>query len=60
MIKITREEAEYLRSRGRDNDIHISSATKNSRGKRYYVTQSRNTMQLLNKYRRASTKTTYG
>ena len=38
LLKITREEAEYLRSHGRGNDIHISSATKNSRGKRYYVT----------------------
>lgn len=55
MIKITKEEAQYLRSNGRSNDIHMSSATKNSRGKRYYLTQSKAAMQLLTNYRKQTT-----
>lgn len=59
MIKITKEEAQYLRSNGRSGDIHMSSMTKNSRGKRYYLTQSKAAMQLLNSYRKDITSEVY-
>ena len=59
MINVTRNEAQYLRSRGRGEDIHISSITKNSRGKRYYVTQSHAAMKLLWKYRESMISDTY-
>ena len=51
MEKITREEAEYLRSKGRDADIHMSSRTKSSRGKRFYLTLSPKSGKLLRDYR---------
>lgn len=59
MIKISREEAQYLFANGRGVDVHISSITKNSRGKRYYVTQSHSTMKLLNDYKSKMTTATY-
>ena len=59
MLKISRDEAQYLFSHGRGEDIHISSITKNSRGKRYYATQSYATMQMLNKDRELMTKATF-
>ena len=59
MIKITKEEAQYLFSHGRGIDVHISSITKNSRGKRYYATQSHSTMKVLNDYRSRMVTSTY-
>lgn len=37
----------------------MSSMTKNSRGKRYYLTQSKAAMQLLNSYRKDMTSEVY-
>lgn len=51
MIIISKDEAYYLRDHGRDNDIHMSSRDKKSRGKRYYATESFKTMKLLDRYR---------
>ena len=51
MIVISKEEAHMLRDAGRDNDVHMSSRSKKSRGKRYFLTESYKSMKLLNDYR---------
>lgn len=55
MIKITKHEAEMLRERGRGMDIHIHNKTYGSRGKTYYLTESKASMGILNRYRKAVT-----
>lgn len=52
MIRITKNEAEYLRANGKGYDVHMSSATHKSRAKRFYATTSPKTMKLLEKYRK--------
>lgn len=51
VLKISKQEAEYLRDNGRGYDIHISSKSHKSRGKRYYATSSPKTMKLLDKFK---------
>ena len=51
MITITKAEAAYLRDNGRSIDVHMSSRSKNSNGKRYFLTTSYKSMKLLNEYR---------
>ncbi len=50
MIKVSQEEAAYLRQNGRSHDIHMSSATHKSKRKRYYATTSPKTMMFLEKF----------
>ena len=52
MIKISKEEAEYLRSKKRGFDVHMSSKTHKGRAKRYYLTESYKSLEILNKYRK--------
>ena len=40
-----------FRSAGRGEDVHMSSRSKKSRGKRYFLTESYKSMKLLNDYR---------
>lgn len=51
MIKITKEEAFYLRSKGKAYDVHMSSKTHKARAKRYYLTESIGSLALLKQYR---------
>lgn len=51
MIKITKNEAEYLRANGLFYDVHMSSSTHKSKAKRYYMTTSPKAMRLLKKYK---------
>lgn len=51
LIKISADEAKYLREHGRSGDVHMSSQTKKSRGKRYYATESFKAMKLIAEYR---------
>lgn len=44
MISISAEEAKMLRDKGCANDVHMSSRSKKSRGKRYYATTSAKAM----------------
>lgn len=55
MVKITANEAKYLREHGHGDEIHISSKTHKSRGKRYYLTENREPMRLLRNFRRKTT-----
>ncbi len=60
MIKISQKEAEYIRSKGMDYLIHISSATHKSRAKRYYLTEDKKAMRLIREYRENSVTSTFG
>ena len=52
MITINKKEAEYLRSKGRDHDIHVHNKTHKGNAKHYYLTTSFKSVDLLNKYRK--------
>lgn len=51
MIKINKKEAMYLRSKGRGNDITVVNVTHHSKAKRWYLTESLRSMELLEEYR---------
>ena len=51
MILITKKEAYYLREKGRGKDIVVSSKTHNGKAKRYYLTESKTSLKLLNAFR---------
>lgn len=59
MIQITKDEAAYLRTKKMDYFIHISSATHSSRAKRYYLTEDKRVMRLLQNYRNDAAVFTY-
>lgn len=50
VIQISQAEAQYLREHGCSEDVHVSSITAKSRGKRYYATETRTTLALLKKF----------
>lgn len=60
MIAITKDEAFYIRSKGRASDVHMSSRDKKARGKRYYLTESFKSMKLLDEYRKSYLLETHG
>ena len=51
LIDISANEAKILRKKGRGCDVHMSSRSKGSRGKRYFLTESFKSMKILNEYR---------
>lgn len=51
MIKISKDEAMYLRSMGRSKDITVVNITHHSKAKRWYLTESLRSMELLKEYR---------
>ncbi len=53
LIDITKDEMEYLVSKGRLHDIHMSSRTHKSGSKTRFVTESPKTMRLLTEYRKS-------
>jgi hypothetical protein len=57
LITITSKEAEYLRSKGRGFDVHVTSKTHKSRGKKYWLTTRYRSVQLLNDYRKSRHQT---
>lgn len=59
MIDITKEEAKYLASKGRQSDIHISSRTHGSSKKSYFITTSPKTMKILTEYRKKHITSTH-
>lgn len=52
MIKISKDEAEMLREKGRGFDVHMSSRTHKARAKKYYLTENPKSIQILEKYRK--------
>lgn len=52
MIKINKEEAMYLRSRGRGRDIIVINATHHAKAKRWYLAESPKSMELLEQHRK--------
>lgn len=52
MILITKKEAYYLRDKGRGKDIIVSSKTHNGKAKRYYLTESKTSLKLLDTFRK--------
>lgn len=52
MIKISQNEAKFLRENGRGFDVHVSSKTHKSRAKRYYLTESKGSLKMLAQYRK--------
>ena len=52
MIKINKNEVMYLRSKGRDKDITVVNVTHHARAKRWYLTESPKSMELLEEYRK--------
>ena len=52
MILITKKEAYYLRDKGRGKDIIVSSKTHNGKAKRYYLTESKASLKLLDAFRK--------
>ena len=59
MIKISADEAKFLRSKNRGHDVHMSSATHHAKAKRYYLTTSPKSVRLLDEYRNSKTVTTF-
>jgi len=59
MVEITQDEAKMLRDNGRSEDVHMSSRTKKSRGKRYFMTESFKSKNILNEYRNLKITETY-
>lgn len=53
MIKITQCEAEMLKNKGRGFDVHISSKTHKGRAKKYYMTESEESLDILSEYRKS-------
>lgn len=51
LIDITADEANMLRKKGRGLDVHMSSRSKKSRGKRYFLTESFKSLKILSDYR---------
>ena len=52
MILITKKEAYYLRDKGKGKDIIVSSKTHNGKAKRYYLTESKVSLDILSSYRK--------
>ncbi len=59
LIKITKDEAEYLRKQRMGYLIHISSATHKGKAKRYYMTEDKKAMRTLQNYRKNKVVYTY-
>lgn len=57
MIQINQKEAEYIREHNRGFDVHISSKTHKGKAKRYYLTTSAKSMNLLKEYRESVHRT---
>ena len=55
MIDISKDEAKYLASKGRQVDIHSSSRTHGAKKISYFITTSPKTMKLLLDYRKKHT-----
>lgn len=51
MIKISQQEAEFMRSNKFGYLVHVSSATHKGRAKRYYLTEERKGLKLLAEYK---------
>lgn len=51
MIKISRNEADYLRENGRGEDVKMTNVTHKSRSKTYYAVEHYKTLALLTKIR---------
>ena len=51
LIDITAYEGNMLRKKGRGLDVHMSSRSKKSRGKRYFLTESFKSLKILSDYR---------
>lgn len=59
MIKISRKEADYLRSKKLGYLVHVSSATHKGRAKRYYLTEDKKALYKLKEYRENSITYSY-
>lgn len=59
MFKVTKEEAEYIRKHAKHARITTTGKTKNKRQKKRYVDESRETIYLLNRYRKHLKATTH-
>lgn len=59
MIKITKDEANYLRSKRMGHLIHMSSATHKGKSKRYYMTEDKRAMRTLQNYQKNKIIFTY-
>lgn len=59
MIQISKNEAEYLRKQNMDYLIHISSATHKGKAKRYYMTEDKKAMRMLQNYQKNKVIFTY-
>ena len=46
-----------LKNKGRNEDIHVHNGTHKSRAKTYYLTESDESMRILNKYRKSKSST---
>lgn len=51
LIKISANEAKYIRDHGQGHCVHMSSKTHKSSGKRYWMTSSPRAMKLLKEYK---------
>lgn len=51
MIKINKNEALYLRSKGRGNDITVINTTHHAKAKKWYLAESPKSLRLLEEYR---------
>lgn len=59
MIKISQDEAEYLRSKKLGYLVHVSSATHKGRAKRYYLTEDKKALHKLKEYKENSITYSY-
>ncbi len=60
MISITKQEAAYMRSKKMGYLVHISSATHKGRAKRYYLTETPQSLKMIERYRKDRVTYSYG
>lgn len=53
LITISKKEASFLRSKGRAHDVHVHSKNHKSNAKRYFLTTSFKSVNILNEYRKS-------
>lgn len=51
MVRINKNEALYLRSKGRGSDITVINTTHHAKAKKWYLAESPKSMKLLEEYR---------
>ena len=55
MFRVTKEEAEFIRKHAKNARIAMTGKKKSSRAKKWYVDESRESLRLLERFRKGKT-----